>query len=194
MTSAIPLLLVLLAADVPKGRELFRSCSGCHNTDTEDRKMAPSLRSLFGKVTLRNGKRVDTENVRAVIEDGYNGMPSFRYSFRPAEMDDLIAYLQTLRGKPPARVESPGESLFRAHCIRCHDPVVRTSPGPDLRGRFKPEWTSPVDEGHGGAPPLKEWLDEAGRLALMAYLKRIHARPAFKKALERGGPYSFAND
>ena len=35
---------------------------------------------------------------------------------------------------------------------------------------------------------------DASRPKLMAFLKRIHARPAFKKALERGGPYSFAND
>ncbi|MEP7100808.1 MAG: glutathione S-transferase [Burkholderiales bacterium] len=35
---------------------------------------------------------------------------------------------------------------------------------------------------------------DAGRPKLMAFLKRIHARPAYKKALERGGPYSFAND
>lgn len=35
---------------------------------------------------------------------------------------------------------------------------------------------------------------DASRPKLMAYLGRIHARPAYKKALERGGPYSFAND
>ena len=35
---------------------------------------------------------------------------------------------------------------------------------------------------------------DASRPKLMAYLKRIHARPAYQKALERGGPYSFAND
>jgi len=35
---------------------------------------------------------------------------------------------------------------------------------------------------------------DASRPGLMAFLKRIHARPAYKKALERGGPYSFAND
>jgi glutathione S-transferase len=34
----------------------------------------------------------------------------------------------------------------------------------------------------------------ASRPKLMGYLKRIHARPAYKKALERGGPYSFAAD
>ena len=35
---------------------------------------------------------------------------------------------------------------------------------------------------------------DASRPKLMAFLKRIHARPAYQKALERGGPYSFAND
>ena len=35
---------------------------------------------------------------------------------------------------------------------------------------------------------------DASRPHLMAFLKRIHARPAYRKALERGGPYSFAND
>lgn len=35
---------------------------------------------------------------------------------------------------------------------------------------------------------------DASRPKLMAFLKRIHARPAYRKALERGGPYSFAND
>ena len=33
---------------------------------------------------------------------------------------------------------------------------------------------------------------DAGRPRLMAFLDRIHARPAYRKALERGGPYSFA--
>ncbi len=33
-------------------------------------------------------------------------------------------------------------------------------------------------------------LDES-RPHLMAYLKRIHARPAYKRALKKGGPYSF---
>jgi glutathione S-transferase len=35
---------------------------------------------------------------------------------------------------------------------------------------------------------------DAGRPHLMAFLRRIHARPAYKRALERGGPYSFARD
>ena len=35
---------------------------------------------------------------------------------------------------------------------------------------------------------------DASRPKLMNWLKRIHARPAYKRALERGGPYSFAHD
>ncbi|CAN5907989.1 glutathione S-transferase [soil metagenome] len=35
---------------------------------------------------------------------------------------------------------------------------------------------------------------DATRPKLMAFLKRIHARDAYRRALERGGPYSFAND
>ncbi len=33
---------------------------------------------------------------------------------------------------------------------------------------------------------------DAGRPKLWGFLQRIHARPAYRRALERGGPYSFA--
>jgi glutathione S-transferase len=35
---------------------------------------------------------------------------------------------------------------------------------------------------------------DASRPKLMNFLKKIHVRPAYRRALERGGPYSFAND
>jgi glutathione S-transferase len=34
---------------------------------------------------------------------------------------------------------------------------------------------------------------DASRPKLMAFLKRIHGRPAYQRALQRGGPYSFAD-
>ena len=43
------------------------------------------------------------------------------------------------------------------------------------------------------AAAMRAGLD-ANRPRLMAFLKRIHARPAYRQALLRGGPYSFAND
>lgn len=46
--------------------------------------------------------------------------------------------------------------------------------------------------------PLEASAQRAGlddrRPRLMAFLERIHARPAYQRALQRGGPYSFAND
>jgi glutathione S-transferase len=35
---------------------------------------------------------------------------------------------------------------------------------------------------------------DASRPRMMALLERIHARPAYKRALERGGPYDFAKE
>jgi glutathione S-transferase len=43
------------------------------------------------------------------------------------------------------------------------------------------------------AAKMRAGLD-ASRPKLMAFLKKIHARPAYQRALARGGPYSFAND
>jgi glutathione S-transferase len=43
------------------------------------------------------------------------------------------------------------------------------------------------------ASAMRAGLD-ASRPKLMTFLKKIHARPAYRAALERGGPYSFAND
>jgi len=35
---------------------------------------------------------------------------------------------------------------------------------------------------------------DPSRPKLMAFVERIHARPAYKRAIERGGPYDFAKD
>lgn len=43
------------------------------------------------------------------------------------------------------------------------------------------------------AASMRAGLD-ASRPKLMAFLKRIHARPAYRRALERGGRYSLAGD
>jgi mono/diheme cytochrome c family protein len=155
-------LAVMLAGNISNGKEMFRTCAGCHNVDNDERKMGPSLRSLFGKVTLRNGKRVDDANVREIIREGFNGMPSFAYNFRPAEMDDLMAYLHTLTGKPADTAASLGEKYFTAYCVRCHKAAA------DLRGRL--ESMKQIDEGHGGAPAMKDWLDEPARKALIEYV------------------------
>ena len=54
---------------------MFQSCASCHNVLTDARKSGPSLRTLYGKVRLINGKRTTDDNVLNLILEGYNGMP-----------------------------------------------------------------------------------------------------------------------
>ncbi|HYL35597.1 MAG TPA: c-type cytochrome [Bryobacteraceae bacterium] len=87
------------AADKPdpaKGKEVFEQCSVCHNTDTDEKKIGPSLKGLFKHPTLKNGKKVTEENVKAMINAGGNGMPSYADLLSEPEKTNVIAYLKTL--------------------------------------------------------------------------------------------------
>ena len=52
---------LVIAADkdgnAAKGKEVFDQCSVCHNTDTDEKKIGPSLKGLFKHATLKNGKK-----------------------------------------------------------------------------------------------------------------------------------------
>jgi mono/diheme cytochrome c family protein len=171
------------AGDPVKGKELFKSCLGCHNADTDQRKMGPSLRTLFGKVMLINGKRANEENVRTLVLEGYNQMPAFRSFLTDEQVSDLMAYLVTLNAKVNTASGSGSDSAFRTWCVSCHDPRKYGERGPDLRGlAAKGKFSSGqavtetalrrlMDDGHGTAPPLKQWLDEPSRQAILNYLK-----------------------
>ena len=171
------------AGDPVKGKEVFQSCAGCHNVDNDRRKMGPSLRTLFGKVTLTNGKRASEENVRALVLDGYNQMPSFRSFLTGEQTDDLMAYLLTLNSKLSPKPAAGPDAAVRTWCIGCHDPRKPGERGPDLRGLLARGKLSNgqavtegalrrlIDDGHGNAPPLREWLDEPSLQAILNYLK-----------------------
>ena len=82
--------------DAAKGKETFEQCSVCHNIDTDEKKMGPSLKGLFKKEALTNGKKVTDANVKAVINAGGNGMPAYADMLSDDEKTDLLAYLKTL--------------------------------------------------------------------------------------------------
>src|SRR5579862_5755235 len=79
-----------------KGKEVFEQCSVCHNSDSEEKKMGPGLKGLFMRAKLVNGKPTNEANVRALVNDGGNGMPGFADTLSDDERDDLIAFLKTL--------------------------------------------------------------------------------------------------
>ena len=84
------------AGDPTKGQEVFQQCSVCHNADSTERKMGPGLKGLFQNEKLSNGKKPTEANVRAKIDEGGNGMPSYKEMLSDEEKDNLIAYLKTL--------------------------------------------------------------------------------------------------
>lgn len=84
------------AGDAGKGKALFEQCSGCHATDSDDVIVGPSLKGLFKRKTLKNGKPVTEANVIDMISTGGNGMPPFGDSLSAADKSDLVAYLKTL--------------------------------------------------------------------------------------------------
>ncbi len=82
--------------DAAKGKEQFEQCGVCHNTDSDEKKIGPGLKGLFKKDKLINGKKPTEANVRAIINAGGNGMPSYADMLSDEERNDIIAYLKTL--------------------------------------------------------------------------------------------------
>jgi mono/diheme cytochrome c family protein len=58
--------------------------------------MGPGLKGLFQSDKMVNGKKPTEDNVRAKIDEGGNGMPSYKEMLSDEEKNDLIAYLKTL--------------------------------------------------------------------------------------------------
>jgi cytochrome c len=83
-------------ADAAKGKETFEQCAVCHNVDTDEKKMGPSLKGLFAKDKLKNGKKPTEANVKTIINTGGNGMPAYADMLSDDEKADVIAYLKTI--------------------------------------------------------------------------------------------------
>ena len=84
------------AGDAAKGKDVFEQCSVCHNVDTDEKKMGPSLKGLFKKEKLTNGKKVTEESVTEQINNGGNGMPAYADMLSKEEKENVIAYLKTI--------------------------------------------------------------------------------------------------
>ena len=82
--------------DAAKGKEVFEQCAVCHNVDTDEKKIGPSLKGLYKHDKLKNGKKVTDENVKAMINAGGNGMPSYADMLSDEEKANVIAYLHTI--------------------------------------------------------------------------------------------------
>jgi cytochrome c len=85
------------AGDAKKGKAVFEdNCAACHNSDSTETKVGPGLKGLFKRAKLGNGKAVTEANVLGVINEGGDSMPPLGDALKPADKDNLIAYLKTL--------------------------------------------------------------------------------------------------
>ena len=82
--------------DADKGKQVFEQCSVCHNVDSPEKKMGPSLQGLFKKKTLSSGKAASDANVLTQINNGGNGMPAYADMLSAEDKANLLAYLHTL--------------------------------------------------------------------------------------------------
>ena len=83
--------------DAAKGKEVFEQCSVCHNSDSTEVKMGPGLKGLFKKDKMTSsGKPVTDANILAKINEGGNGMPSYKDILSDEEKANVIAFLKTL--------------------------------------------------------------------------------------------------
>jgi cytochrome c len=100
LTTGVALLALQAVArekgDMEQGKKVFEQCAVCHNADTAETKVGPSLKGLFQHKKLKNGKPVSEANVLAVINSGGGGMPSFANTLSEEEKDNLLAYLHTI--------------------------------------------------------------------------------------------------
>lgn len=72
------------------GAQLFRVyCQKCHSTDGS-KSLAPSLYHAM------RSSRLSESQMRKIISDGKNTMPSFDRRLTETELDKLIEYLKTL--------------------------------------------------------------------------------------------------
>lgn len=82
--------------DAAKGKEVFEQCGVCHASATDEKKMGPSMKGLYKRAALKNGKKVTDASVTEAINKGGNGMPPFEEILSGDEKSNLLAYLKTL--------------------------------------------------------------------------------------------------
>src|SRR5471030_619425 len=77
--------------DAKKGKDVFdQNCAVCHNSDSAEVKMGPGLKGVSKKPKMNDAA------LKARIEAGGNGMPSYKDILSDAEKADVIGYLKTL--------------------------------------------------------------------------------------------------
>ena len=90
------------AHETPSEREAWylvkQRCYLCHFIDNQDvrwgAKWGPSLKDLFKRPALSNGKPLSDQTVREWIAEGSTNMPAFKYTLDPRQIRLILTYLK----------------------------------------------------------------------------------------------------
>jgi mono/diheme cytochrome c family protein len=80
--------------DTPAWRLVKERCTLCHYLDRAEAKFAPSLKGLFQRQKLMNGKAVNDQTVSEWIAEGSANMPSFKHTLTPQQIQMIVNYLK----------------------------------------------------------------------------------------------------
>jgi cytochrome c len=104
-----------MAADAGKGKTLFETCAKCHSItpESDSTLVGPTLKGIVGRKsaslddfrysTAMRGANItwDEANLKEYITDPQakvkGNRMALKSTFEPAEIDDIIAYLKTLK-------------------------------------------------------------------------------------------------
>jgi cytochrome c len=104
-----------MAADAAKGKQLFESCAKCHSitAESDSTLVGPTLKGVVGRKSasiedfryssaMRGSGIVWTEqDLKEYIGDPQakvkGNRMALKSTFEPAEIDDIVAYLKTLK-------------------------------------------------------------------------------------------------
>ena len=77
---------------------VHQRCYLCHFIDQQDvrwgAKWGPTLKDLFKRPALLNGKPVNDQSVREWISEGSQNMPAFKYTLNPRQIQLILTYLK----------------------------------------------------------------------------------------------------
>jgi cytochrome c len=105
--------IALADGDVVAGEKVFKKCAACHVVDSDDKKVGPSLKGVFGRTA---GTQMDFKYSNKMIDAGAGGLVwdedniaeyladpkgyikgnkmSFAGLKKPDEIENVIAYLK----------------------------------------------------------------------------------------------------
>ena len=86
------------------GRQLLtHACAVCH--------LPPTLGSkTYGPLLNKASAGGSDETMKAIILNGTERMPAFKYYLKAAEVDAIVAYVRTLPGEPVRTADTKGEA------------------------------------------------------------------------------------